>query len=279
MEHFMLRRMSNQHVPWMTALALLSIGCANTEDDPGPPTSAVETSTSWVAVSQTVLNTDAGDLDLGDAVATIKMVVAEDGCAGRLEIDLAQDGGCRLHLVISEAEGGWAPETGQLVTHPSCGAPSEMTYNLNRLASTAGIVKMPATDGECATGADLGLVGLAHFVSGEGEVTVHLDDVAVVGSLEIAAGDVNCPEAMTATCAGQSCGEDAYGVSCGTCVGEQVCEAGACTDAICPPKGPFGVDAGDTVTDLELPDCDGNMHRLHDLCGARAGFVNLLSGG
>ena len=48
---------------------------------------------------------------------------------------------------------------------------------------------------------------------------------------------------------------------------------------ICPPVGPAGVDPGDFLTDLELPDCDGNMHRLHDLCGARAGFVNLLSGG
>jgi|TARA_R110000824_G_C14843182_1_gene639227 hypothetical protein len=48
---------------------------------------------------------------------------------------------------------------------------------------------------------------------------------------------------------------------------------------ICPPVGSFGVNAGDFLTDLELPDCDGNIHRLHDLCGARAGFVNLLSGG
>ena len=48
---------------------------------------------------------------------------------------------------------------------------------------------------------------------------------------------------------------------------------------ICPPTGPFGVNTGDFLTDLELPDCDGNIHRLHDLCGARAGFVNLLSGG
>ena len=48
---------------------------------------------------------------------------------------------------------------------------------------------------------------------------------------------------------------------------------------ICPPAGPTGVDPGDFLTDLELPDCDGNMHWLHDLCGARAGFVNLLSGG
>ena len=37
--------------------------------------------------------------------------------------------------------------------------------------------------------------------------------------------------------------------------------------------------AGNDVTELVLPDCDGNMHRLHDLCGAKAGFVNLLSGG
>ena len=48
---------------------------------------------------------------------------------------------------------------------------------------------------------------------------------------------------------------------------------------VCPPTGSFGVDPGDFLTDLVLPDCDGNMHRLHDLCGARAGFVNLLSGG
>jgi len=271
--------MNTQRVPWVAALAVFAIGCADTAGDSGPSTSAAETPSSCVAVSETVLETDAGDLDLGDAVATVKMVVAEDGCTGQLDVELAQDGGCRLHLVISEADGGWAPTMGQLVTHPSCGAPGEITYNLNTIASTAGVVKMPATDGECATGADLALVGLAHFVSVEGEITVHLDDVAVGGNVEIAAGDVSCPEAITVTCAGQNCGEDAYGVSCGTCLGEQVCEAGACADSICPPKGPFGVDSGDTLTDLELPDCDGNMHRLHDLCGARAGFVNLLSGG
>ncbi|MEE2779417.1 MAG: hypothetical protein VYE15_02760 [Myxococcota bacterium] len=273
------KRLSKQGVSWVAVLALVSTGCAETTGDSSPPTSAEQTPSACVAVSQTVLSTDVGVLDLGDATATVKMVVAEDGCAGQVEVELAQDDGCRLHLVISEVQGDWAPVMGQLVTHPDCGAPTEMTYNLNTLASTAGIVQIPVTEGECADGADLALVGLARFVSGEDEITVRLDDVTVDGNLEVAAGDVSCPEATTVTCAGQSCGEDSYGVDCGSCAGEQVCEAGACTDAICPPQGPFGVNAGDTITDLELPDCDGNMHRLHDLCGARAGFVNLLSGG
>jgi peroxiredoxin len=35
----------------------------------------------------------------------------------------------------------------------------------------------------------------------------------------------------------------------------------------CPPQGPFGGDVGDTVPDIVLSDCDGNLHRIHASCG------------
>ena len=36
--------------------------------------------------------------------------------------------------------------------------------------------------------------------------------------------------------------------------------------SLCPPTGPFGTNAGDTAGEIELMDCDGTVHRLHDLC-------------
>lgn len=38
----------------------------------------------------------------------------------------------------------------------------------------------------------------------------------------------------------------------------------------CPPGGPFGTEVGSTVSDVTLPDCDGNLHSLHEQCGKKA---------
>ncbi len=42
---------------------------------------------------------------------------------------------------------------------------------------------------------------------------------------------------------------------------------------LCPPQPPFGTSLGDRVPDVELTDCDGNAHRLHDLCAARFAWI------
>ncbi len=47
---------------------------------------------------------------------------------------------------------------------------------------------------------------------------------------------------------------------------------------ICPPTGPFGTDPGDVAADVALPDCDGNIRSVHDMCGANAAHINLLAG-
>jgi len=48
--------------------------------------------------------------------------------------------------------------------------------------------------------------------------------------------------------------------------------------SLCPPSGPFGNIVGDITVDLELPDCDGNMHRLHNLCGRKASWMFGMAG-
>jgi hypothetical protein len=35
---------------------------------------------------------------------------------------------------------------------------------------------------------------------------------------------------------------------------------------LCPPAAPFGTEPGDVSADIELLDCDGNTHTLHELC-------------
>ena len=67
-----------------------------------------------------------------------------------------------------------------------------------------------------------------------------------------------------------------------TCGGEcrdyEACVDDTCVPTFCPPEGPYGVMPGDTLTDVIVKDCDGNDVHIHELCGANAGFFNLLAG-
>jgi hypothetical protein len=77
-------------------------------------------------------------------------------------------------------------------------------------------------------------------------------------------------------CAGAECGDDGCGGSCGACPGGQTCDAssGACGPAgLCPPQAPYGIEAGDTAVDVQLTDCDGVPHSLHDLCDKEAAWL------
>ena len=48
--------------------------------------------------------------------------------------------------------------------------------------------------------------------------------------------------------------------------------------ALCPPPGPYGTAVGATIPALALPDCDGVMHDVHDLCERKAGWFFIFAG-
>ena len=48
--------------------------------------------------------------------------------------------------------------------------------------------------------------------------------------------------------------------------------------SLCPPEGPFGIRAGQQLPPLELRDCDGNTHNLHELCDAKASYTFVFAG-
>ena len=83
---------------------------------------------------------------------------------------------------------------------------------------------------------------------------------------------------MAIACQDMACGVDAYGMACGGCDLGHSCQEGACEVEGCPPVCPFGTEPYKTLTNLEIYDCDGNPVQLHELCGAPAGFFNLLAG-
>jgi hypothetical protein len=78
----------------------------------------------------------------------------------------------------------------------------------------------------------------------------------------------NC--VCTPDCQDKECGNDGCGDNCGVCKAGQKCTTlSACKQintATCPPEGPFGINVGDTMVDVELKDCDGKSYSLHDLC-------------
>lgn len=62
------------------------------------------------------------------------------------------------------------------------------------------------------------------------------------------------------------------------CGAFEECVDDTCVPTYCPPQGPFGVMAGDTLLDAVVKDCDGNDVHIHEMCGKNAGFFNLLAG-
>ena len=64
----------------------------------------------------------------------------------------------------------------------------------------------------------------------------------------------------------------------GPCADGSRCIEDRCVPNFCPPPGPYGVHPGDYLTDVVVKDCDGNDVHIHELCGAPAGFFNLLAG-
>ena len=89
--------------------------------------------------------------------------------------------------------------------------------------------------------------------------TTQPDDVVVVP-------DTEAPELVEALPCEGACDENE------SCIDE------ACVPSYCPPAGPYGTHPGDTLTDVVVKDCDGNDVHIHELCGAKAGYFNLLAG-
>lgn len=46
----------------------------------------------------------------------------------------------------------------------------------------------------------------------------------------------------------------------------------------CPPEGPIGAESGAVAPDVELSDCDGELHSIHDLCELDAAWLFTFSG-
>ncbi len=64
----------------------------------------------------------------------------------------------------------------------------------------------------------------------------------------------------------------------GGCTAGSRCIDDKCVPSYCPPNGPYGIHPGETLTDVVVKDCDGNDVHIHELCGAPAGYFNLLAG-
>ena len=55
-------------------------------------------------------------------------------------------------------------------------------------------------------------------------------------------------------------------------------EGGDVLAALCPPQPPYGTAQGSTIPALSLPDCEGVMHDVHDLCKRKAGWFFIYAG-
>ena len=154
--------------------------------------------------------------------------------------------------------------------------------NLKFLAqeSTFGLLARPDVndDDECFSADALAMAGRLLFASPGSEYPVLLDGIVLEGSFTSSALEgLECGDVVN-SCEAVSCGLDAFGLECGGCDDGTKCIDGECQVWNCPPEGPFGTAIGDTVLNIQLKDCDGNTHSLQDLCGAPAGFFNLLAG-
>ena len=227
--------------------------------------------------------TVAGTLMVGDAAvalegATIDLSVRQgENCLTGTTFAIESADGCTLEATLE------TDDTGSLTVSDAaldgCEEGVE-SYKFNSAASTAGLLAEPEWGdvGACTPAGGLALAGMLQFDRENGESTVvRIDGIQFAGNVTPAAGEGSCASLVEA-CTDSTCGLDVYGVECGGCDEGMACIDGACQVWNCPPPGPYGTEIGQTVLNIELKDCDGNTHSLQDLCGAPAGFFNLLAG-
>ena len=199
-----------------------------------------------------------------------------DQCIGEIELSITTSSGCSLKLeAVSLPEESWSILSAEIE-----GCLDTPTASFNPDESRFGLLATPETNVEesCISASGLTIAGRLQFTHAEGAFDVNLDEIIFSGDLASTESDsLNCSAEITA-CEEVACGRDTYGVNCGTCEDGTKCIDGSCQVWNCPPEGPYGAEIGDTVLNIELQDCDGNTHSLQDLCGAPAGFFNLLAG-
>ncbi len=255
-----------------------------TGDDTAVDTPGFDPATCAPTISGT-LETTAGDIDLAGVAPelTASHLLAE-GCLTQLQVTLALAEGCALEVTLYGAAGAWELSGGTFDVSSSCGlAIADGAWALDAAGSTGALIEPPTvaadTADTCLDVTALAAVGLARFTSGDETFEVDLGSLAIGGTLHAqAVAEGSCPAAVT-PCAGMTCGPDAYGVACGTCGEGELCDAGQCASQWCPPpQFGFGTHPGDVLADVVVYDCDGTAVHLHELCGAKAGYFNLLAG-
>jgi len=252
-------------------------------DDTGTPTVSCQVD----AILSTL--TTAGELQWPDAEPMVEVVRSKaEGCLQGLNIELGEEAGCRLKLSMAVSDTQLMIESGTLTIVDACASDlsiAEGIYVADSETSTAGIVQditgAYSDDAGCVALDTLSLMGRVSFrkAASQTEVlAVYLDTMPISGSVvDALAEGASCADPAV-SCAGMNCGEDAYGMACGECSGELVCNDNSCGEALCPPSGPYGTDPGTIATDVTLTDCDGNTKSIHEMCGANAAHINLLAG-
>jgi hypothetical protein len=297
---------------WVFGLALVPgfIGCGGeaSDDAPAESTAAIETepsenrnnagesasagetaSTGETATTEEASCTSPGmdgvlrvgeeEISLSDTTVSISGAHSAE-CLGGLDIEIAYGDDCALRFSASAmGESGWAITSAEA---DSCESLSVVDgESFWSAGSSFGLLASPdttSTEELCLSGESLTIVGRVAFGNEAVNQVIRLDGLTVSGSFTSALNaELKCP-AMVETCAAQTCGEDSFGVVCGGCDDGFKCIDGNCSVWNCPPQGPYGTEIGETVLNIQLKDCDGNLHSLQDLCGAPAGYFNLLAG-
>ena len=130
----------------------------------------------------------------------------------------------------------------------------------------AAVIIVPFVLNACNAEDDAGQASSAGApLVGGGSVDAGLDDALVT------AGDVD--GSLDAT------GSDPAGEGpCSACADNETCVEDVCLAEGCPPTEPYGVMAGDNLTDVVVYDCEGEPVNVHSLCGANVAYFNLLAG-
>ncbi|MGB0589389.1 MAG: hypothetical protein ACPGU1_06905 [Myxococcota bacterium] len=259
------------------------------ENDPASDgQTATRMPTDCATTADATLLTDMGELVYTDATAVATATHnLGNGCITQVSLDIAQDNGCELSLTLQTLDGMWSLTGGALTVDAACGTElagaAEGTYSLDVSGSTGGLDGQPTVAAPSQTGCEAGesfdFTGLALFKEGDTKaLSVNLNGLMLRGEVLSSVGtDTACP-AEIPSCTDRTCGTDDYGKSCGSCAEGEACLDGGCMVWNCPPEGPFGTTPGESLTNAELRDCDGNTVWLHELCGADAAFFNLLAG-
>ena len=231
------------------------------------------------------LRTSEGDIIYQNQTVDVVASHGDSGCMVGLDITWSIGGQCALSVTLAEAAGGWELSAATFAAGSECGEfwPADFAgeYTLDVGASAAAVVQAPVVaEGAaeaCVDGKGITLIGKLSFDGAGGRLDTYLDALGVGGEVHSAlVAGAACPAAPQ-QCSGLECGEDSWGTACGDCGTGMACQEGACVASPCPPKPPFGTTQDTTMTDVVLMDCDGNEVSFHDMCGAKAGYVNLFA--